>query len=507
MEDYVLLFASSSSTTAWTALAILVPLVIFVGRRLWTSSRDDDRDIPRAPGAIPVIGHALLYKHDPPGFLNKACEQVGPIFRINLAGKHMILIGRDCAALRQVATSTESICSARDAVAAIGFEETLGYRNVHVGTDIHKQILKGVLFEPTKYKAEIPKLYQAVERAFGTELSLFQDDGDVINVPDFLQLVRRVIMRATVERLLGLTFLEHGGPQFVTDFSEFQDALEDATAKAAVLPRWIALPACLWPVKKRRLMLQTKIVAILKRVFQDKESVLGLWLETVKEDQSVEEIAELIVGLLFAAHKNPAIGAAQAFLFLKERATPEDRTQCQAETKRMAESPTANTLESCHRLKRVCLETLRLTAHSIGAVRTARKDFLLDQTKYVVKMGETIGLSHIAQSLDESAWKNATQFDTTLHEDALYQDPYKFTTFSHGIHKCPGQLLATSNMIITLAVLMAKYDVTVSINLPPVSFERATLAQREGPVPVSMELKTAITTFGRAPAVATMTRS
>jgi cytochrome P450 len=506
MEDYVLpsAFASSSSTT--TALAILVPLVIFVIRRLWTGSSDDDSNIPTAPGAIPVIGHALLYKHDPPGFLNDACEQVGPIFRINLAGKHMILIGRNCPALRQVATSTESICSARDAVAAIGFEETLGYRNVHVGTDIHKQILKSVLFEPSKYKAEIPKLYQAVERAFDTELSLFQEDGDVINVPDFLQLVRRVIMRATVERLVGSTFLEQGGPQFVTDFSEFQDALEDATAKAAILPRWIALPACLWKVRKRRLTLQTKIVAILKHVLQDKESILGLWLEKVIEDQSPVEIAELIVGLLFAAHKNPAIGAAQAFLFLKERATPEDRTQCQAETKRMAESPTANTLESCHRLKRVCLETLRLTAHSIGAVRTARKNFILDQTKYVVKRGETISLSHIAQSLDQSAWKNATQFDTTLHEDALYQDPYKFTTFSHGIHKCPGQVLAISDMMITLTVLMAKYDVTVS-SLPPVSFERATLAQREGPAPASIQLKKANGTFGRAPAVATMTRS
>jgi hypothetical protein len=38
-------------------------------------------------------------------------------------------------------------------------------------------------------------------------------------------------------------------------------------------------------------------------------------------------------------------------------ATQEDWTQCQVETKRMAESPTADTLESCHRLKRVCLET------------------------------------------------------------------------------------------------------------------------------------------------------
>ena len=507
MEDNALPFASYSPATVWTTIAVFVPLLIFVGRRLWTSSSDDDRGIPTAPGAIPVIGHALLYKHDPPGFLNKTCEQVGPIFRINLAGKHMILIGRDCPALRQVTNSTESICSARDAVAAFGFEEILGYQNVHVGTDIHKQILKGVLFEPSKYKAEIPKLYQAVERAFDAELSLFQEDGNVIYAPDFLQLVRRVVMRATVERLVGSTFLEQGGPQFVTDFSVFQDALEDATAKAAVLPRWIALPACLWPVQRCRLTLQTKIVAILEHVFQHKESVLGLWLEKVKEDQSVEDIAELIVGLLFAAHKNPAIGAAQAFLFLKERATPEDRTQCQAEAKRMAEYPTVDTLESCHRLKRVCLETLRLTAHSIGAVRLARKTFILDQTKYVVKRGETIGLAHITQSLDESSWKNATQFDTSLHEDALYKDPYKFTAFSHGIHKCPGQVLATSNMIITLTVLMAKYDVVTASSIPPVSFERATLAQREGPVSVSMQLKKADGTFGRAPAVATMTRS
>ena len=42
---------------------------------------------PWAPGTrLPLLGHALAYKRDPPGFLRRARAAVGPVFKINLAG-------------------------------------------------------------------------------------------------------------------------------------------------------------------------------------------------------------------------------------------------------------------------------------------------------------------------------------------------------------------------------------------------------------------------------------
>ena len=63
---------------------------------------DGSTPIPFASGAVPLLGHALAYKRDAPGFLAARCAEHGPIFRVNLAGKRMVVIGPCRAALRQV---------------------------------------------------------------------------------------------------------------------------------------------------------------------------------------------------------------------------------------------------------------------------------------------------------------------------------------------------------------------------------------------------------------------
>jgi hypothetical protein len=48
--------------------------------------------IPIAPNAISILGHALWYQRDPVGYLQHCTKTVGPIFRLNMAGKQMILV-------------------------------------------------------------------------------------------------------------------------------------------------------------------------------------------------------------------------------------------------------------------------------------------------------------------------------------------------------------------------------------------------------------------------------
>ena len=128
---------------------------------------------------------------------------------------------------------------------------------------------------------------------------------------------------------------------------------------------------------------------------------------------------------------------------------------------------------------------------------------------YVIKKGETIALSHSAVNWDEKIWKNPLHFDTQ-RDKSLYQNDYNFTTFSHGIHRCPGQSYALTMMVCTVIQLLAgvtmgsagddrqsiddeKQEWSIHLesigSLPSVSFERATLAQREGPVPITLRPK------------------
>ena len=411
--------------------------------------RSAQHSIPIAPGPIPILGHALKYKDDPPGFLEYACRHVTstmkleetnesssngdeknsdvppPIFKINLAGKEMIIVARDCPALRQIANSPESKCSARQAVADVGFEQTLGYNNVHVGTDVHKRIIKSVLFEGKSQwePMEVPLVFESVQHAFREELRRLQvkqpkcnTNIGTIKVPDLFHFVRRILLRVTMERFVGREAVLE--PNLLEEFMTFQDALEDATAQAAVLPRPIALVAFLWPVQRKRLALQRRIANVLRKYYckadsdtetptstnadnTDGTTRIGFWLQEILNEgkHSIEDISEYIVGLLFAAHKNPAIGAAQAYLFLFERGTSQDQTSCKEEAynvcqlatlKTSSKSITASKLkESCPRLHQVCLETLRLTGHTIGGLRTARDDIPLSTGSFDVRQGRS----------------------------------------------------------------------------------------------------------------------
>jgi cytochrome P450 len=110
-----------------------------------------------------------------------------------------------------------------------------------------------------------------------------------------------------------------------------------------------------------------------------------------------------------------------------------------------------------------------------------------DGKEYTIPKGASVGLAHIASSLNDKVWTHAETLDTTGRDYALYQDEYKFTTFSHGVHKCPGQQLALVLVQCTVASLLQYCDIELHDILPPLSFERATLAQRKGPVYVTIQ--------------------
>ena len=93
---------------------------------------------PWAPGLrLPLLGHALSYKANPPGFLRAARDAAGPIFRMDLAGLRTTIVA-SAEAMKQVATEREAVLSARAAVSDFGFGFTLGDENVFRGTDIQE---------------------------------------------------------------------------------------------------------------------------------------------------------------------------------------------------------------------------------------------------------------------------------------------------------------------------------------------------------------------------------
>ncbi|KAH8082077.1 cytochrome p450 [Aureococcus anophagefferens] len=351
--------------------------------------RADDGGIPWATGAVPVLGHALAYQQGPADFVAAQCRAVGPVFRVNLAGKRMVVVGDSRDVVRQVTRAPERALSSKDAVAAVGFAETLGRRNVFEGTDFHKRTLKGAYGDGRLLAEEFPALHAALEAAFAVEAP-----GGCVD--DLFDVVRRCVLRATLDRFVGGGLVARGGPRLIDELMGFQDAVESATAAAAVLPRWLSLPAVLWPVARRRRALQRTLAASLAPA-------------------------------LAAADGGPGSGRA-----------------------------------------------------------------LVLAGTWPVRRGETIALSHVAWSRCAAEWGADPARDAGRPEyggpggrDPRTRlaacDDAKFSVFSQGVHKCPGEKVALVLVAATLAVLVRRGATPTAAR--PICFERATLAQRKGAVP------------------------
>jgi hypothetical protein len=297
---------STTLSTLWSwpaLLAVLTVVAVLVRRK-----KDDDGNIPWATGAIPLLGHALAYKRDPATFITEQRKIVGDVFRLNLAGKRMIVVAGGAENVKAVAFASERRFSARAAVRDVGFGELLGERNIDAGTDFHARVLRRWRMGD----AEIAELAKALEAGLDAELAGKE-------VPDLLAAIRGAVLRAVLARLIGGGILERGGKDLVDAIVKFQDGVEEATAAAAVLPRWLALPLILWPAARRRRRLEKRIAAAL----EGGEGTPGPWATAFGERKLPASIAaEFSVGLLFAAHKNPAIASFQALLFLHERRLP-----------------------------------------------------------------------------------------------------------------------------------------------------------------------------------------
>lgn len=343
------------------------------------------------------------------------------------------------------------------------------------GTDIHKKIIKQQYSKPVDLEETSQLYWMYLNDAIRDEVNC--DVGQVVLVEDFFLTVRRVILRTMTYEMIGSVVVDMynaiNATDFISDFMIFQDLVEDCTAKAAVCPTWLASVLFLKDCERKRLKIVSRLSFAMKRVLvmdgapADEAPVVGKWLRAVydmrKTDDTrlynFDDIGDFTVGLLFAGHKNPSISAAQVVLYTlefdttcshPETGTPSvgssgsvtrghsDRTSIMTDVyteakfvqERLAsgdedfdisctsDDKKANTnlldaLNTCDVIDRIVVETLRVTAHSIGAVRKVMaeggwKVSVEDERnpsspakQYILPFGSYVGVSHIIPHRDQ----------------------------------------------------------------------------------------------------------
>jgi hypothetical protein len=262
---------------------------------------------------------------------------------INLAGMKTYILTSD-SLLKQFDSISNSsqILSNHEAINDFGFGYTLGEFNVFHGTDIHKFVIKTYLTSSSNLQKILPSFSEAIRQRFFSEIlslssitishasSAAQKRTEDLTVPNFLHFIRRVILGSIIETFISPHFMSYYSRllssssstcDVIDDFMAFQDEIETATATAAVLPRWLAALVCLQRCQANRMALVKRFQIVIQAITADissgklsMEKGEGIWLRglrslrregTEQVSYGTQEMAELFIGLLFAAHKNP----------------------------------------------------------------------------------------------------------------------------------------------------------------------------------------------------------
>jgi hypothetical protein len=151
-----------------------------------------------------------------------------------MAGKQMILVcgggngagtKDEMSITKQLANMPESILSAQQAVADIGFEQTLGWLNVHEGTQVHKRIIKGYMMQQQQQQQHQQRggnnnniWKEALQHALQQQLPKQQQSKNPPLMMDFFPLIRRVMLQATIDVMIGTFFLDGWDYDFLHSF-------------------------------------------------------------------------------------------------------------------------------------------------------------------------------------------------------------------------------------------------------------------------------------------------
>lgn len=246
-------------------LLLLSAVMIFLIYAIFRPKKNTKYLPPSSTPSLPLFGNALHYKHHPAIFLVDQAKKHGAVFSLNLAGmKTTILTSKET--LRQFSHSPETILSSRFAVSDFGFRYTLGDYNVFHGTDIHKSIIKSKYSSINEMNQAFNRILISIDEILRTEIK--NSKG---SISDIITFIRKVILLAISWELIGKSVIEiynsKPGQDFLIDFMLFQDCVEDVTAKAAVLPTWLALPICLWKSEVRRKCIVSKIDLCFKELW------------------------------------------------------------------------------------------------------------------------------------------------------------------------------------------------------------------------------------------------
>ena len=412
------------------------------------------KEIPHLAGAGLFLGHFSEYNRGMWDFLRRAHAEGGPIVRFRLAQNEMVLISGPEAseaffrAPEDQLSNREAYKKSQTPVFGPGI-----IFDVPLETHMEQlQMMIGAL-KPQALRRYGDQIAEETERAIA-------DWGDAGEV-DFMEFMGQLALFASARTLLGRDFRDNTTEEFASLYHDLE---------AGVNPLSYFFPHLPLPVYRKRDAARLKLVELIGSMAKARreegdagDDMLQSLMEARYADGRAlrdDEIVGLLLFLLFAGHHSTSVATTWTMIELLKNPGYLGRVRDEIDhlEPRREESGYSDLLRDAEDLQRGIQESLRLHPPLIMMMRKVMRPFRF--AGYEVPVGKFVVQSPAVGHFLPEVWKDPDLFDPDRFGPDRQEDenPFAFTAFGGGKHRCLGMNFAYIQMKVMLTTLFKHYD-------------------------------------------------
>ena len=407
---------------------------------------------PTATGGLPVLGHALGLARDPFAFLTRQYLALGPVFRVRVPGGAItVLAGPEVNAFlqRNGRLFLRSFKAMRPLAQRLGAHRAI----LNMDGDEHLRLRKAMSrsFSP---KVVIEGLGVTADVA-AREVSGWPE-GKSITV---LAALRRIVIEQTSQVFTGTTALDR-----VDDLTYFIDTVIAVFSRRS--PKWkLRMP------RARRA--RASVSRLAEGVLNDHDpelraaavpdlvdDLIGVHRADPQFLPQNELRVTSLVPFLAGLHTATAIAAFMLYEVLRQ---PEvyGAMRSEADALFAGEGPTSDKLRAMDVTNRALMETLRLYPVAGLVMRDVVNTF--EVAGHTIPFGEQIMIPATVPHFCEEHFPDTMRFDIDrfLPERSEHRPRGVYVPFGFGTHRCIGARFADVQIVLTIAALLHRADVTL----------------------------------------------
>ena len=416
-----------------------------------TRAAHAEKTVPSVAGALPFVGHAIEFRKNPVGFLQRGRDLYGDVFSFMLFGNRLnVLTGS--AGNAAFFKAADDVLSAKEA-----YRWTIPIFGKGVAYDVSPELMDAQLrlVHPALRDEKMQTYAQVIASEVENYLTSWGEQGEV----DLLAAMNEITIYAAGHCLIGEEFRSRLSSEFVQLYRDLEGGLNMVAFFAPNFP----LPAMWRRDRARRRVV--KLISGLAAERRSRNETRDDFLDTLIRARldgaplSDDTITGLLLTLLFAGQHTSAVLATWSGVLLFQH--PHYLAPIREEQSQVLgrHGMTLAALKQLVVLERCIKEAERLYPPLVMLMRRALIDFAFEG--YRIARGDLVMVSPAVSHRIAEIFAAPCQYDPERFAPPREEDrrtPYALIGFGGGKHRCIGLAFAYQQIKIIWSILLARYD-------------------------------------------------